>query len=47
MRVEMNELPLNEVQRYEELNRNVTSLMNKALPYFLAADRRSKRNLCS
>jgi len=39
MRVEMNKLPLNEVQRYEELKKNVASLMDKALPYFLAADR--------
>jgi len=38
MRKEMNDLPLSETARYDALKGEVTSLMEKALPYFVQAD---------
>ncbi len=38
MRKEMNDLPLSETARYDALKAEVTSLMDKALPFFQKAD---------
>jgi len=38
MRKEMNDLPLSETARYDALKSEVTSLMGKALPFFIQAD---------
>ena len=38
MRKEMNDLPLSETARYDALKAEVSSLMDKALPYFTQAD---------